>query len=100
MQGDSLVAECSQALQQLGQVLESSIESALENLLEGLETCISRTLTAEQRKQDFQPLDMDADRLDRPTIACQMVVGLIKAVKLDTEEHLRSEPRQALLAEV
>jgi hypothetical protein len=36
---------------------------------------------------------MDDDMLDRPTIVCQMVVGLIKAVKLDAEEHLRSDPR-------
>jgi hypothetical protein len=100
MQREALVPECSQALQQLGQVLERSIEGSLENLLEGLEACISRTLAAEQRKPDFQPTDMEADTLDRPTIACQMVVGLVKALKLDAEEHLRSEPCHELLAEV
>ena len=99
MQSDTTAGEATAALSQLSQVLERSVEGALESLLEGFEACVARTLAAEQKKADFQPPDIDADRLDRPTAACQMVVGLVKALRLEVTEQLRGLPCTALLAE-
>jgi Exocyst complex component Sec10 len=100
VQRDVWVTESTQALEQLGQVLEKSIESALEAALEGVEGLIARTLAAEQRRTDFTPAAGDSDKLDRPTAACQLVVALVKALWLDAEEGLRAEPAHAFLNEV
>jgi hypothetical protein len=100
MQNDATSVECTQALNQLCQVLERSIEASLEGCLDAVEVHLSRILTSEQRKADFLPAAEDTDKLDRPTWACQMVVAVVKALMLEAQEQLRSEPASAFLAEV
>jgi hypothetical protein len=100
MQKDVYVLESTQALEQLSQVLEKSIESALEALLAGIEGLVTRTLSTEQRRTDFMPAPGASDNLDRPTTACQLVVALMRALKLDAADGLRAEPANAFMNEV